>query len=399
MPRLLPLRLQRRRPGRIRPTLDRLEHALAALGDPQCSFPSVLVVGTNGKGSTAAILERLLAAHGRRIGLYTSPHLVRVEERIRVDGRALSPEALEAYLTRLEPFPELTFFETLTAAAFLAFVDGDVDVAVLEAGMGGRWDATRLARSAVAGLTNVGSDHAAWLGSTPEEIASDKAAALLAARRAVLGPAPGHPLPPEASGHAVPAASLVRLTPSGAGRLAASWDGVRVSGLVPPLVGKHQVANLHLALALARSVAAEGWVEPLAAERVPTALAEVSWPGRLSSARVGIRTVLLDGAHNLEGAEALARYLAAAPIRYNLVFSCLADKPARRMLDRLRPVVGDIAMCPLDDERGLPVSELVAACPDVRIAADPRAAMDSLPDPVLAAGSLRLVGALLAEAS
>lgn len=396
MHRLLPLSLARRRPGRIRPQLDRIGHALAELGDPQRAVPSVLVVGTNGKGSTAAMLESVLAAHGLVVGLYTSPHLVRVEERIRIRGESIAPCELERHLAVLERYPDLTFFETLTAAAFMAFAEAGLDCAVLEAGMGGRWDATRTAGSVIAGLTNVGSDHAEWLGQRPEERAADKGAALVAARFGVLGDGVAAELVPHlGAGPFLDTAGLVGVEPAPGGRLALSWSGGNAEVLVP-LAGRHQVANLRLAVALARCAVDAGWIDALHPEAVRQGLERASWPGRLSVHRILGRRVLLDCAHNAEGAEALARYVADAPILYHLLFSCLADKPVEAMAAVLRPHVGNIVICPLDDERAMPIERLAAAFPEAEIAPSVLAALSRLPDPILAAGSIRLAGELLA---
>ncbi|MFN3413414.1 MAG: Mur ligase family protein, partial [Thermoanaerobaculum sp.] len=145
--------------ARVVPGLERITKVLAELGHPELSFPSVLVLGTNGKGSTAAFLASILQTMGLRVGLYTSPHLVRVEERIRISGTPLPAEELLVWVQRLSRFPELSYFETLTAAAFAAFAENHVDVAVMEAGLGGRWDATNAKAHEVALLTNVGTDH------------------------------------------------------------------------------------------------------------------------------------------------------------------------------------------------------------------------------------------------
>ncbi|HHQ48980.1 MAG TPA: bifunctional folylpolyglutamate synthase/dihydrofolate synthase, partial [Acidobacteria bacterium] len=188
MPHLLPLRLASRSPGLIHPRLDLLRSAAADLGHPQAAIPTFRIAGTNGKGSTAAMLEAVFAAHGLATGLYTSPHLVRVEERIRVRGRDVDRSTLEAALDLLERYPELSFFETLTLAAWLIFRDAHLDAAILEVGLGGRWDATSIAPCAVAGLTNVGTDHGRWLGTDRHAIAREKAAALEGAEVAVAGP-------------------------------------------------------------------------------------------------------------------------------------------------------------------------------------------------------------------
>lgn len=396
MPQLLPLSLLQRRPGRIRPQLEVVQQVLHELGDPQHAFSSVLVVGTNGKGSTAAMLESVLAAHGLQTGLYTSPHLVRVEERVRIGGVAVSETALERQIARLERYGELTFFETLTVAAFLLFAEAGVSCAVLEAGMGGRWDATRAARSALAGLTNVGSDHREWLGERPEERAADKGAALGAARLAVIGGQVARDLVPHLGVPSAPRADeLVAVRRLGRGAVTLAWEGGELEVPVP-LAGDHQVHNLQLALALARCAARLGWIDGLTAEAVRQGLAEVRWPGRLSVHRVAGRRLLLDCAHNLEGVRALADHLATSPVLYHLLFSCLRDKPLEEMARLLRPVVGNVAVCELEDERAVPLERLRSAFPEAECAPSPLAALELLPAPAVAAGSVRLIGALLA---
>jgi dihydrofolate synthase/folylpolyglutamate synthase len=398
MHHVLPLSLQRRRPGRIRPRLEPFREALHGCGNPQQSWPSILVVGTNGKGSVAAITAAVLGAHGARVGLYTSPHLVRVEERIRIDGAAIDGDQFDRHLSVLDAFPQLTFFETVTAAAFLAFAEAGVDVVVLEAGMGGRWDATRAAASEVAGLTNVGSDHAAWLGSAPAAVAADKGAALAAARLAVVGSqVDAQTMSLLAAPQAVPASDLIRVAAGAPGRAEVTIGGEEVD-VVLPLAGSHQVANLGLSLALHCCAADLGWAGALEREAVLRGLARVRWPGRLSQHRIGGRQVMLDCAHNLEAAVALAHHLGGLERRFNLLFSCLDDKPVEEMAAVLRPVVGRVAVCGLADERAMPVARMAAAFTDAEQGHDPAAALDLLPDPVLAAGSLRLVGALLERA-
>lgn len=390
------LRLASRPAGRIRPALDGLARALAALGGPQRGLRSVLVVGTNGKGSTAAMVEAVLRGHGLRTGLYTSPHLVRVEERVRLGGRTVEPATLTAQLDRLDAFPDLTTFEALTAAAFAIFAAAEVEVAVLEAGMGGSWDATRLAGSAIAGLTNVGTDHRAWLGADRPAIARDKGQALAAAARAVLGPGVQTDIVPELGApSAVEAASLARCAALGGGMVRCAW-GTGDTELALPLPGRHQLDNLQLALALCVQAAAEGWLEALEPEVVAAAIAGLRWPGRLSRHRVAGREVLVDCAHNLEGVEALAAHLAGLDHRCNLLVSCLDDKPLEAMAAVLRPLVDRVAVCELVDQRAMPLARLQAAFPGAEVAATPATALALLPDPVLAAGSLRLVGALLA---
>lgn len=343
------------------------------------------------------MLEKLLSAGGVRTGLMTSPHLIRVNERIRVDGCEIGDERLAAILDRLEAFPQLTFFETLTAAAFLHFAGSCVEIAVLEAGMGGRWDAARAAGSAIAGLTNVGMDHCRWLGDRPEEIADDKGSALASADIGVYGPQVDPWIIERlALSGAGGAAVSVEIRPTlVVGTVQARWFGSGWTRLEIPLEGEHQRANLHLALAMAEACRGLGWTGPLEPERVAKALGAVRWPGRLSQTRVGGQPVLLDGAHNLEAAESLAAFLREQPVRYNLAFACLDDKPVGAMAAILRPVVGDIAVCPLEDPRSMPVETLLNAFPGAFACSGPAEAVTCLGDPVLAAGSLRLVGALL----
>ena len=395
MPQVLPLSLQNRRPGRIRPELGPLRAVLARLGHPQLACPSILIVGTNGKGSTAAMLEAILVAHGLRTGLTTSPHLVSVEERIRIDGRRIDPSSLDSHLDRLTADVDLTFFETITAAAFLAFARSGVEVAILEAGMGGSWDATRVAESAIAGLTNVGSDHADWLGADVMDRARDKGAPLRTAKWSVVGPdvAAGL-LPAVAAPEAVAAGDLVRVRGLDGDRVRVSWDTHEVE-LELPLAGAHQRGNLQLALALAVCAGKAGLMRGLDPDAVIRGLENVSWPGRLTETRFGGRSVLLDGAHNLEGAEALAAELRRRRVVYNLLFSCLDDKPVEAMAKVLSPVVGDIAVCGLDDPRAMPMERLLAAFPAAEPVPSPEAGIGRLGDPVVAAGSLRLVGRVL----
>ena len=392
------VKLQARPAGRIRPRLDELRQVLAKDGNPQLDFPSILIVGTNGKGSTAATLEAVLRAHGLHTGLFTSPHLVHVEERVRLNGLPVDERALESAIGRLDEYPDLTYFETLTAAAFSIFSQAKVDVAVLEAGMGGSWDATRLAGSAIAGLTNVGSDHAGWLGAEPAEVAGDKGRALAAAARAVIGSGVDEALVADVGAPAARRArSLVRCAQAGGGRVSMSWNGQETVVRLP-LSGAFQIDNFELALALALEAANTGLVKPLEATLVLAALDGMNWLGRLSVHRVNGREVLVDCAHNLEAAKALAEHLSGLDRRYNLLFSCLDDKPVEAMAAVLEDCVGEVVVCRLDDERAMPLERLAAAFAGATCAEDPQSGLDLVSDPVLATGSIRLVGALLALA-
>ncbi len=391
----LPRRLIARVPGRIHPSLEQAAEALESLLRPHNAYPSVLVLGTNGKGSTAAMLAAILRAHGLSVGLYTSPHLVRVNERIRIDGAAVRGIDLERALERLDRFPELSFFETLTVAAFMLFAEASIDVAILEAGIGGRWDATRLADPVIAGLTNVGTDHARWLGSGREAIAAEKGAGLGAARLPVLGPGVDPSLEPLLGvPHARHANAMARVDQPSEEQLHLSWGEEHVE-LSSPLAGAHQLDNLHLALALAVAAVDVGILPGLRPADLRRGLMHTTWPGRLSWLCVAGRRVLVDGAHNLEAAQALADHLARLPQRADLVFSCLDDKPAGAMLETLRPAVNQVFLTELDDDRAASLTDLHAAAPWATPVGSLAAALRRAKDPVVAAGSLRLVGKLM----
>lgn len=414
----------------IRLGLDATRELLAALGDPQRRFPSVLVAGTNGKGSTAALLAGVLAGHGVRTGLYTSPHLVRVEERIAVGSTPIAPGRLLDLVRRLAGFPQLSYFETLTAAAFLHFAEEGVDLAVLEAGLGGRWDATAVAEPVVSLLTNVGTDHQAWLGATRPAIAAEKAAALRG-REAIIGEwddeveppiraaaDPATPLSPasawatvSAPGDRRPAASR-ETAPAGAG--SAPWSShepritshvvtFTVAGLSDsaslPLLGRHQHANLALALAGAAALAKHRVIPPLHADAIGAGVAATAWPGRLQWVEWRGRSLLLDGAHNLEATRTLAGALAELGVAggVDLVFSCLDDKPLHEMAALLRPLVRRTTVVALDSPRATPIAVLAPAFPGCAVAADVAGALAAAPSgvPTLVTGSLRLVGEAL----
>jgi dihydrofolate synthase/folylpolyglutamate synthase len=408
-----------------------MQEALAALDHPERAFPSVLVLGTNGKGSTAALLASILARHRVRVGRYTSPHLVRVEERIEVGEEEISQGRLLSLISELARFPRLSYFETLTVAAFLHFAEARVDLAVLEAGLGGRWDATNAGEPSVSLLTNIGTDHQSWLGATRAAIASEKAAALRG-REAIVG-AWDHEVAPVIRAAADPVTPLT---------LASEWASVgAVSGQRPvvsppthsaaeerrsdhkplttdhafpvvtfevaglhgsatlPLLGDYQTANLTLALAGAAALAKHGLAPALRAGAIAAGIEATRWPGRLQWIEWQGRRLLLDGAHNREAVDALAVALDQLGLsgRVNLLFSCLADKPLAAMIATLRPRVKTVFVAALDSPRATPIGELAAALPGCRIFAGVAAALEHLPQdaPTLVTGSLRLVGEVI----
>lgn len=400
---------------RIVPGLDRMFRVLDAVGHPERRFPALLVVGTNGKGSTAALLASVVHAHGLKVGLYTSPHLIRVEERIRVDSAPIEPERLLELLRELHAFPELSYFETLTAAALIHFANEGVALAVLEAGLGGRWDATNAVDPVASLLTNVGTDHQAWLGETRVEIAAEKAAALRG-RDAIVGAwddevegtirahaAPSTPLSVAASWALVRGnrgqGAGERKTGSGLGALGSEVHFAideSVGSARLPLQGLFQLDNLQLALAGAAALARHRVIPPLAADAICRGIEATHWPGRFQKVNWNGRTLVLDGAHNAEATAALVDALEAAGLvgELDLLFSCLDDKPLARMAGLLASRVRGVTVVPIDSPRATPVEKLAEAFPGCRTADRIVAALALLTpgSATLVTGSLRLVG-------
>ncbi len=404
LPRKLEQLLSARWEARIVPGLERIRRALGFLGHPEKRFPSVLVLGTNGKGSTCAFLASLLQQLGLRVGLYTSPHLVSVGERIQLNGKPLGPEELLPWVQRLAQLPELSYFETLTAVAFAVFADNHVDLAVVEAGLGGRWDATNAKDHELVLLTNVGTDHQHWLGPTREHIAAEKAAAIRG-REGILGQV-DEAILPVIRAHADPNAPLSH---------ACSWARVHAldhePGLFPqvevetcglrysatlPLAGPFQARNYELALAGLAALASHRLVPKPTLAALLAGTRQTRWPGRMELVRLGPNTLLLDGAHNLEAVEALVAGLRRAQLagQLDLIFSCLSDKPLLPMAQLLQPCARQVTVVSLDSPRALPLPQLAAAFPGCRQATNVRAALAAADPQVitLVTGSLRLVG-------
>jgi len=413
---------------RIVPGLDRVQRALAAYGNPHERFASVLVVGTNGKGATAAMLASLLHAHGVRVGLYTSPHLVGVEERIAVGGQPIRPADLSRLVAELDRFPELSYFETLTVAALWYFASTGAEVAVLEAGLGGRWDAVNAVHPVVSLLTNVGTDHRAWLGPTRTHIAAEKAAALRG-REAIIGTWDGEveatirqvatagrlscatdwvdveEVEGQRGGQKRPgnASRLVGAPPSGAPPFPAPVVRARADGIdaiaTLPLVGRHQLDNLRLAVAGAAALGRCGVAPPLEHRALVRGVESVRWPGRLQWVEHGGRHLLLDGAHNREAVLALAAALDETNLagRVDLLFSCLRDKPLAEMAAILAPRADRVTVVTLDSPRAAPTGELAAAFPGASVATGVATALAAcrLSSATLVTGSLYLVGEVL----
>jgi dihydrofolate synthase/folylpolyglutamate synthase len=411
----------------IRLGLDSLGRLLAGLGNPERRSPSVLLAGTNGKGSTSAFLAAMATAAGYRTGHYTSPHLETVEERLRIDGRAVPAARLGDLVGRVVAASEResgsppTYFEALTAAAFLWFAEEEVDLAVLEVGLGGRLDATNLADPLLSLITPVSFDHQEYLGDTLTAIAREKAGILRRGRPAVAwieepeAAAAVREVAAEVGADLHFASTEVRIEAierEGRGQRVRLATPARRYDLTIPLLGAHQAKNLGLAvraaevLATAATAANTGFPR-LDAGAVARGAAACRWPGRLEEVVIpGGRRVLLDAAHNPGGAETLAAFLAEAveiggPV--DLLFGVLADKDARGILAPLAPHVRRFVFTTPASPRAQDPGSLAGLLPNrLGIAAEiyveprPEAALDRAlglgGDTLVACGSIFLVG-------
>lgn len=393
--------------------LERMRAALARRGHPEAGFPALHVAGTNGKGSTAALLDAVLTAAGWTTGLYTSPHLIDFTERIRVGGRTIPRETVVALVAELRADLDaagiaLTHFEFATLLACEWFRRVGVEVAVVEVGLGGRLDATNLVRPCVTAITSIGHDHEEFLGHGLAAIAGEKAGILKPGVPLALGPVVPEAervIAARAAALAVPVVYAGRdavLGEDQGGTLAFRGAGVTWDGLVLGLPGRFQRDNAAVALA-ALALVRERFPCPVAAVR--EGLRDVRWPGRL--AVVGQDPpVVLDGAHNPEGVTALVGELPALVGRrpVTLVFAVMADKAWQGMVGSLLPAVERVIVTRVG-RRGLPPAELAAALEGrvaVEVVEDPGAAVrrgiECAPGgSVLVTGSLFLVGRAYAE--
>jgi dihydrofolate synthase/folylpolyglutamate synthase len=402
--------------------LDNTRALCTALGSPETAFQSILIAGTNGKGSVTAMVEHALRSAGLRAARYTSPHLVRLEERFFIDGAPVASDALQDVADHLqEVVADLiargqlegppTFFEVTTAMAFELFRRHRVEVAVLEVGLGGRLDSTNVVTPMAAAITSIDLDHQALLGSTIAQIAFEKAGIIKPGIPVVVG---------ETKADAVDVIARVcdtqgaRLIQAAAGiemRTAPAEDGRTQLELTTPvrryptatvnLRGRHQVLNAITAVRLLESLP---WSVPETA--VVAGIRDVNWPGRLDLVQVEAgRAVLLDAAHNPAGAAALADYLAETRRgRLPIVFAVMRDKDAAGMLTTLAPHASAFVITAPRIARASSVSELAAVAtlvvPDVPLytALDPAEALAKawqLAPLVCAAGSIFLIGEIL----
>lgn len=389
--------------------LERARAVLTALGEPQRRFPAVLVAGTNGKGSTSALLDSMARAAGYRTGLYTSPHLEAVEERLRIGGRAIAPGRFGGLLARLVDVAERqtgeppTYFEAVTLAAFQWFAEEEVELAVVEVGMGGRLDATNLCDPVLPVITSIGLDHQEFLGDTLADIAREKAGILRQGKPALAWIEEREPA------EAVRAAAveigadlrfasdevvIERLESLG-------WTGQRVRLTTPErrydlqlsLLGRHQAKNLGLAVRTAE-------ILELDAAAIAEGAAACRWPGRLEPVELPDgRRVLLDAAHNPAGAGVLAGFLSRLDRPVDLLFGALADKDYAVMLGTLKPHIRRAVLTTPASPRAKDPAELAGLLDEAVeaiVEPDPGRALDRAlelgGDVLVACGSIYLIG-------
>lgn len=360
-----------RRRFAVRPGTERINGLLARLDHPERAFSAIHIVGTNGKGSTASFLSSILTAAGCRTGLFTSPHLINYNERFQIDGQAVTDEELSNLLDKVLAVAseEDTFFELTTALACLWFAEQKVQVAVMEAGMGGRSDATAAIPAIFTVITPISLDHCRWLGHTLPEIATEKAA-IAEAGTTVLS-AKQQPqllelLEQQARDRQQKLLVMGKqfdLHQESDGTLIYADSKLKVSGLVPALAGSYQHENAGLAVAAAHT-AAEILKLPVDGQHIRQGLANASWPGRMELIRLPDgKTVLLDGAHNPAGAKALQKALQDFTTkRIFLLLGMMADKAAVEVVSILGSAARLIVTVKPDQERAITADRLAELC-------------------------------------
>ena len=380
--------------------LERMRSALAALGHPERAFSSVLIAGTNGKGTTSALVEAALREAGVRVGLYTSPHLVHFTERVRVDGTEVERDDVVRWVREIcsRTPPEetgLTFFEVATLLAVFAFAQKNVEVAGLEVGLGGRLDATNAVDPICSAVTSIGLDHQAYLGDCLGDIAKEKAGVMRRGRGTVLGTC----IPEEAARVLVARAREV-----GADLI----EAIEPSGGLPPLAIPGAPARENGRVAWALLDRLETCLPGLRVSCEARSLGweRVRWPGRMEVIP-GQPTWILDGAHNEESMDRLCEELprlVEGPVR--LLFAALDDKPWEQMAGKLLPLISSVSVVGLPGQRrAVEPIRLARAFGDrkpLRTAPEPIAELRRMEEeddrtPILVAGSLFLVGEVYGE--
>ncbi len=393
----------------IDPTLERVREVLDLLGNPHRAYRTVHLTGTNGKTSTARMVEALVGEYGLRTGRFTSPHLTSVTERIAIDGVPISEERFVETYRDVIPYvemvderslaaggPRLSFFEVLTVMAFAAFADAPIDVAIIEVGLGGRWDSTNVIDGAVAVLTPIARDHTTWLGDTVEQIASEKAGIIKPGATVISAAQVEEAVGPilEAVEHnqahmLVDGEELVlvgRAVAVGGQVITVRTPGATYSDVFVPLHGEHQGHNALLAIGAVEALLGGG--RALSANLVEAAFAAVTSPGRLEVVRSS-PTFIVDAAHNPAGAEAMLTGIDEAFTLRNLVavVAMMADKEVEAFLSVLEPQVSHIVVTNMDSSRAMDSEDLAAIARDV-FGEDRVSVADALPDAVDAAAAV-----------
>ena len=400
--------------------LEQIRALLDALDCPERAYRSVVVAGTNGKGSVAAMVERGLRAAGYRTGRYTSPHLVDLEERFAIEGQPVSAAALDEAAGRIQRASAAlrhppSFFEATTAVALDLFRQAAVDVAVLEVGLGGRLDATNVVAAEAAAITRVDFDHEQYLGNELGAIAREKAGVIKPGALVALGENPAVVQEVVAEVCAAVGARLVRADDGlavaiemedGRARLDLTTPRGRYMGLTLALRGRHQVPNALLTIRLLEELAAAAMFE-VQIPAIRTAVEDCVWPGRLELFRSGSHEILLDGAHNRSGAAALAAHVQATyGRRLPFVVGIMQDKHLAGMIAALAPAASHFVFTAVRTARAatpealLAVAAATAPAIPASSADGSRAALAAalrLGSPVVVAGSLYLVGEIRAD--
>ncbi|MFG3709263.1 bifunctional folylpolyglutamate synthase/dihydrofolate synthase [Micromonospora sp. NPDC047670] len=365
--------------------LDKIESLLDLLGSPQRAYPSIHLTGTNGKTSTARMIDSLLRAFGLHTGRYTSPHLETVRERISLDGEPVGEERFTATYREVEPLARLvdersaeplTYFDMTTALAFATFADAPVDVAVVEVGLGGAEDSTNVLQAGVAVITPIGLDHTEWLGDTIQDIALHKAGIIHAGATVISAAQEEEAARPILERCAEVGATVAREgSEFGVLRKAVAVGGqvLTLQGLggvyeeiFLPLHGAHQAQNAAVALAAVEAFLGAGTKRQLDVEAVREGFATASSPGRLERVR-SAPTILLDGAHNPHGMAATVTALQEefAFSKLVAVVGVLGDKDAASLLELLEPVVDQVVVTRNSSPRAMPARELAALAAEV----------------------------------
>ncbi len=398
--------------NRIEPDLSRIRRVMELMGDPQNAYRSIRIAGTNGKTTTARVIERILRETGLRTGRATSPHLHSPVERIAIDGRSIPEQDFVQAYRDVEPFaeivdaeslaaggPRLTFFEYVIAMSFQAFASAPVDVAVIETGMGGTWDATGAVSPDVAVVTAIGYDHQEYLGDDIADIAGEKAGILTADAFAVIGAQRYEEaarvlrdrvieLGADAVVEEEQIAVLDRTPGVGGQLLTLQGIAARYDEVFLDLLGEHQAHNALLAVAACEALLGDGRT-PLGPDVLSAALADVTSPGRAEVVRQA-PTVLVDAAHNPDGAEVLVR-----TVRENFRFTrtvgivgILQEKEAEEILEVLEPLLDDVVVTQSSSPRAIPADRLADLARDVFDDPDRVVETASLPDAIQVAVDL-----------